>query len=186
MGSYRRAAAGSSGGCPAGAFTLHPLLIAVPWAACFVLGLLDWHHPWRVGHLDLLALAGFFPVAMLLSDDASAAGLRLAAACLGWLFARMLGAAFGIWPMPDLRPSISSRWLGLAILALLLVRIGSLAGRFHFLNNNLRVRNGLFCVSPTAIAPAAPEPLPATAYLARSSTHSYGSDIAGPFSQTSF
>ncbi len=111
-----------------GAFTLHPLLIAVPSAACFVLGLLDWHHPWRVEHLDLLALAGFFPVAMLLSDDASAAGLWLAAACLGWLFARMLGAAFGIWRMPDLRPSISSRWLGLAILALLLVRIGSLAG----------------------------------------------------------
>ena len=54
-----------------GAFTLHPLLVAVPWAACFVLGLLDWRRPWRVGHLDLLALAGFFPVAMLLSDDVS-------------------------------------------------------------------------------------------------------------------
>ena len=52
-----------------GAFTLHPLLVAVPWAACFVLGLVDWGRPWRVEHLDLLALAGFFPVAMLLSDD---------------------------------------------------------------------------------------------------------------------
>ena len=62
-----------------GAFTLHPLLVAVPWAACFVLGLLDWRRPWRVEHLDLLALAGFFPVAMLLSDDASQAGLWLAA-----------------------------------------------------------------------------------------------------------
>ena len=41
-----------------GQFTLHPLLIAVPWAACFVLGLADWHRPWRVEHLDLLALAG--------------------------------------------------------------------------------------------------------------------------------
>jgi hypothetical protein len=38
----------------------------------------------------------------------------------------MLGAAFGMWPMPELRPSISSRWLGLAILILLLVRIGSI------------------------------------------------------------
>ena len=28
-----------------GAFTLHPLLIAVPSAACFVLGLLDWRRP---------------------------------------------------------------------------------------------------------------------------------------------
>jgi hypothetical protein len=91
----------------------------------FVLGLLDWHRPWRVGHLDLLALAGFFPVAMLLSDDLSQAGLWLAAVCLGWLFARMLGAAFGAWRMPQLRPSISSRRLGLAILILLLVRIGS-------------------------------------------------------------
>ena len=63
-----------------GAFTLHPLLIAVPSAACFVLGLLDWRRPWRVDHLDLLALAGFFPVAMLLSDDLPAAGLWLAAA----------------------------------------------------------------------------------------------------------
>jgi hypothetical protein len=110
-----------------GPFTLHPLLIAVPSAACFVLGLLDWHRPWQAGHLDLLALAGFFPVAMLLSDDLSPAGLWLAAVCLGWLFARMLGAAFGAWRMPQLRPSISSRWLGLAILILLLVRIGSVA-----------------------------------------------------------
>jgi hypothetical protein len=110
------------------AFTLHPLLIAVPSAACFVLGLLDWRRPWRVEHLDLLALAGFFPVAMLLSDDVSRAGLWLAAVCLGWLFARMVGATFGAWRMPELRPSISSRWLGPAILVLVLVRIGSLAG----------------------------------------------------------
>ena len=87
-----------------GAFTLYPLFIAVPWAACFVLGLFDRQRPWRAGHLDLLALAGFFPVAMLLSDDASRAGLWLAAACLGWLFCRMAGAAFGIWRMPELRP----------------------------------------------------------------------------------
>jgi hypothetical protein len=110
-----------------GAFTLHPLAIAVPSAACFVLGLLDWRRPWRVEHLDLLALAGFFPVAMLLSDDISQAGLWLAAVCLGWLFARMLGATFGIWRMPELRPSLSSRRLGLAILILLLVRVGSVA-----------------------------------------------------------
>lgn len=110
-----------------GVFTLHPLLIAVPWAACFVSGLLDWHRPWRVEHLDLLALAGFFPVAMLFSADVAAAGLWLAAACLGWLFARMLGAAFGAWRMPELRPSLGSRWLGRAIVALLLVRIGSAA-----------------------------------------------------------
>jgi hypothetical protein len=95
-----------------GAFTLYPLLVAVPWAACFVLGLVDWRRPWRVEHLDLLALAGFFPVAMLLSDDVSQAGLWLAAVCLGWLFCRMLGAAFGVWRMPELRPSISSRRLG--------------------------------------------------------------------------
>jgi hypothetical protein len=111
-----------------GAFTLHPLLFAVPAAACFVLGLLDWHRPWRVEHLDLLALAAFFPVAMLLSDDLPQPGLWLAAICLGWLFARMLGATFGTWPMPELRPSISSRWLGVAIVILLVARIGSLAG----------------------------------------------------------
>jgi Glycosyltransferase family 87 len=110
-----------------GAFTLHPLLIAVPSAACFVLGLLDWHRPWRVEHLDLLALAAFFPVAMLISDDLPQAGLWLAAACLGWLFTRMLGATFGAWRMPELRPSISSRRLGLAILILLLIRVGSVA-----------------------------------------------------------
>ncbi len=40
----------------------------------------------------------------------------------------MLGAAFGAWRMPELRPSISSRRLGLAILVLLLVRAGSVAG----------------------------------------------------------
>jgi Glycosyltransferase family 87 len=111
-----------------GAFTMHPLLVAVPSAACFVFGLLDWRRPWRVEHLDLLALAGFFPVAMLLSDDLSAAGLWLAAGCLGWLFVRMLGACHGIWRLPQLRPAVSSRWLVLAIVILLLARIGSLAG----------------------------------------------------------
>src|SRR5258708_1334650 len=111
-----------------GAFTLYPLLVAVPWAACFVLGLLDWRHPWRVGHLDLLALAGFFPGAMLLSDDVFPAGLWLAAVCLGWLFARMSGAYLGTWRMPELRPSISFRRLGVAIMTLLLVRIASIAG----------------------------------------------------------
>src|SRR3984885_16113390 len=80
-----------------GAFTVYPLFIAVPWAACFVLGLFDWRHPLRVGQLDLLALAGFFPVAMLISDDASRAGLWLAAACLRWLGCRMGGAALGVW-----------------------------------------------------------------------------------------
>jgi hypothetical protein len=111
-----------------GAFTEYPLLVAVPSAACFVLGLLDWRRPWRVEHLDLLALAGFFPVAMLLSCDLSAAGLWLAAGCLGWLFVRLAGACHGWWRRPELRPAISSRWLGRVILILLLVRIGSLAG----------------------------------------------------------
>jgi Glycosyltransferase family 87 len=110
-----------------GPFTLQPLLIAVPSAACFVLGLADWQHPWRVEHLDLLALAGFFPVAMLLSDDLSQPGLWLAAVCLGWLFVRLLGAWFGKWPMPQLRPSISARRLRAAIGILLLVRLGSVA-----------------------------------------------------------
>jgi hypothetical protein len=110
-----------------GPFTLHPLLIAVPSAACFVLGLLDWRHPWRLEHLDLLALAGFFPVAMLLSDDIPGAGLWLGAVGLGWLFVRMLGASFGKWPMPELRPSISPRRLPAAIGILLLVRLGSVA-----------------------------------------------------------
>src|SRR5487761_839883 len=108
-----------------GAFTRHPLFIAVPWAACFVLGLFDWRRPWRVGQLDLLALAGFFPVAMLLSDDISQAGLWLAAVGLGWLFVRMLGASFGKWRMPERRPSSSSRRLRTAIGILLLVRLGS-------------------------------------------------------------
>jgi hypothetical protein len=40
----------------------------------------------------------------------------------------MLGVALGIWRMPELRPSFSSRRLGLAILLLLLVRLASLAG----------------------------------------------------------
>ena len=110
-----------------GVFTLHPLLVAVPSAACYVCGLVDWGHPWRVEHLDLLALAGFFPVAMLISDDISGAGLWLAAVCLGWLFCRMLAVAFGMCRMPELRPSVSSRWLSLAIVILLLVRIGSIA-----------------------------------------------------------
>jgi hypothetical protein len=109
-----------------GTFTLHPLLVAVPSAACFAAGLLDWHRPWRIEHLDLLALAGFYPVTMLISDDASAAGLWLAAACLGWLFVRMAGVTLGAWRIPELRPSICARRLGVAILILLMVRIASI------------------------------------------------------------
>src|SRR6201996_9236870 len=30
-----------------GVFTLHPLLVVVPWAACFVSGLVDWRDPGR-------------------------------------------------------------------------------------------------------------------------------------------
>jgi hypothetical protein len=111
-----------------GGFTLYPLPFAVPWAACFVLGLFDRNRPWRVEHLDLLALTGFFFVAMLLSDGLSRTGLWLAAACLGWLLGRMLGVVCGMWRPPDLHPAISSRRLGMAIVILLLVRIGSLAG----------------------------------------------------------
>jgi hypothetical protein len=111
-----------------GAFTMYPLWVAVPWAACFVLGLFDWRVPWRVEHLDLLALAGFVPVTMLLSDGAPVVGLWLAAWCLGWLFVRMLGVAFGTWPVPDLRPAISSRRTGAVIVALLLLRVASLGG----------------------------------------------------------
>ena len=133
-----------------GAFTLQPLRIAVPSAACFVLGLLDWRRPWRVEHLDLLALAGFFAVAMLLSDDVSKAGLWLAAACLGWLFARMLGAVFGKWRMPELRPSISSRRLWLAMLVLVLVRIGSVAGgNIRMSGRRVRSEPGVSCTACT-------------------------------------
>src|SRR5260370_42621090 len=39
----------------------------------------------------------------------------------------MFGAICGAWPMPHLRPSLSASRLGLAILALLLVRIGTVA-----------------------------------------------------------
>jgi hypothetical protein len=111
-----------------GVFTLYPLAVAVPSAACFVLGLLDWRRPGRVEHLDLLALAGFFPVAMLLSDGVSQPGLWLAAACLGWLLCRMTGAALGLGPMPELRPAVSPRRLRRAIGILLLVRIASIVG----------------------------------------------------------
>src|SRR5258708_12339061 len=53
-----------------GAFTLYPLLVAVPWAACFVLGLLDWRPPWRPGHPHLLPLPASFPVRSLPTDHA--------------------------------------------------------------------------------------------------------------------
>ena len=76
-----------------GVFTLHPLLVAVPSAACFVCGLVDWRRPWRVEHLDLLALAGFFPVAVLLSDDIAGAGR-------GWQRSASAGCSAGCseWP----------------------------------------------------------------------------------------
>ena len=109
-GSYRRAVAGSPRG------RRRPVHVASAAhrrtvGGLFVLGLLDWRRPWRVEHLDLLALAGFFPVAMLLSDDFSQAGLWLAAVCLGWLFARMLGAVSGTGRCRNCaRPSAPDGW----------------------------------------------------------------------------
>jgi Glycosyltransferase family 87 len=158
-----------------GVFTLHPLLVAVPSAACFVLGLFDWQRPWRVEHLDLLALAGFFPVAMLLSDDLSAAGLWLAAACLGWLFVRMIGVTFGTWRMPGLRPSIGSRWLVLAIVILLLVRIVGSAAAGNILDvgrassvGAWRILHGLHLYG-------------AASWLGPGGLHLYHPDTYGPF-----
>lgn len=107
-----------------GAFTAHPLLTAVPWAACFILGLSAGRNPRCVEQLDVLALAGFFPVAMLFSDDIPVPGLWLAAVCLGWLCVRLLGAYHRWWPMPGLRPAVSSRLLGAAIVVLLVARAG--------------------------------------------------------------
>ena len=76
--------------------------------------------------------------------------LWLAAVCLGWLFARMLGATFGAWPMPELRPSISSRWLGLVMVVLLLVRIGSVAGGTSWMSGRrARSERGVFCTDCT-------------------------------------
>jgi hypothetical protein len=62
---------------------VHLASLARRRAVCglLVLGLLDRGRPWRVEHLDLLALAGLIPVALLLSDDLSAVGLWLAANC---------------------------------------------------------------------------------------------------------
>jgi len=96
-----------------GAFTLHPLLIAVPSAACFVLGLLDWRRPWRVEHLDLLALAGFFPAAMLLSGDVPpsrpVAGSRRPQVWLSAYDTKLetVLAGWGLFPIAEPHPAIA-------------------------------------------------------------------------------
>jgi hypothetical protein len=136
-----------------GVFTLHPLL-AVPWAACFVFGLADWRNPWRIEHLDLLALAGFFPAAMLLSDDAALAGLWLAAACLCWLFCRMLGVALGIWRMPELRrPSPPSGWARRSCYCCLFGSQASPAATSWTSGRRVRSAPGACCTDCTCTAP---------------------------------
>ena len=79
-----------------GAFTLHPLVIAVPSAACFVLGLLDWRRPWRVEHLDLLALAGFIS-----RGDAACSATMSPKPAWGWQPSVSAGCSAGCLARPS-------------------------------------------------------------------------------------
>ena len=109
-GSLRRTAGWFTPAVVGGAFTLHPLFMAVPWAACFVLGLLDWRAArggrsiWTCWRWPVLLPGGDAAQRRPLPGRA----LWLAAVCLGWLLAATAGAALGLWRMPELRPSVGS------------------------------------------------------------------------------
>lgn len=93
----------------------------IPLCAVFLLGLLDWRHPWRAAHLDLAVLLGFGVSHVFFNRGEIGISAPLVYPVLVYLLARMtwLGFRGG----RALRPSAPTLVLTLAAVALIVFRI---------------------------------------------------------------
>ena len=93
----------------------------IPLSAIFLLGLVDWRRPWRVAHLDLLALLGFGVSHIFFNRAEIGVSVPLVYPFLLYLLGRMLWLGFR--GGEGLRPSVPALWLAIAAVALCAFRI---------------------------------------------------------------
>jgi hypothetical protein len=94
----------------------------IPLCLIFLVGLLDWRRPWRIAHLDLLALLAFGISHVFFNDGDIGVSVPLVYPVLLYLLGRMLWIGFrgrGV----GLRPRVPVAWLAVATVFLLAFRV---------------------------------------------------------------
>ncbi|HEX5955173.1 MAG TPA: glycosyltransferase 87 family protein [Solirubrobacterales bacterium] len=93
----------------------------LPLCAIFLLGLVDWRRPWRIGHLDLLALLAFGISHVFFNRGEIGVSVPLVYPVLVYLLARMLW--LGLRGGAPLRPACPAVWLAIAAVFLIAFRV---------------------------------------------------------------
>lgn len=94
----------------------------LPLCALFVAGLVEWRRPWRVVHLDLLALLAFGASHVFFNRGEIGLSVPLAYPVLLYLLGRALWVGFR-GTGEGLRPSVPATWLAVAAVFLLGFRV---------------------------------------------------------------
>jgi hypothetical protein len=94
----------------------------LPLCAVFLLGLLDWRRPWRLVHLDLVALLAFGVSYHFFRRGEVGVSVPLVYPVLLYLLARMLWIG-SRGRGPRLSPTLSVRWLALGLVCLAGLRL---------------------------------------------------------------
>ena len=94
----------------------------IPLALAFFIGLCDWRRPWRIVHLDLLALLSFGISHIFFNDGEIGLSVPLAYPPLLYLLARALWIGFR-GRSEGLRPTVPMVWLTVAVAFLLAFRL---------------------------------------------------------------
>jgi hypothetical protein len=93
----------------------------IPLCLIFVAGLVDWRRPWRIAHLDLLALLAFSASHVFFNRGEIGVSVPLVYPVLAYLLARMLWLGFR--GGEALRPTAPATWLGIVAVALVAFRL---------------------------------------------------------------
>ncbi|MQA72984.1 MAG: hypothetical protein GEU88_01290 [Solirubrobacterales bacterium] len=93
----------------------------IPLCLIFLCGLLDWRRPWRIAHLDLLALLAFGVSHIFFNRGEIGVSVPLVYPLLLYLLARMLWLGFR--GGEGLRPTAPALWLAIAAVALCAFRL---------------------------------------------------------------
>lgn len=93
----------------------------IPLCVIFLAGLVHWRRPWRIAHLDLLALLGFGLSHVFFNRGEIGVSVPLVYPILAYLLARMLW--LGLRGGAALRPAVPAAWLGVAAVFLIAFRL---------------------------------------------------------------
>jgi hypothetical protein len=93
----------------------------IPLCLIFFAGLVDWRRPWRIAHLDLLALLAFSASHVFFNRGEIGVSVPLVYPVLAYLLARMLWLGFR--GGEGLRPTAPATWLAIVAVALIAFRL---------------------------------------------------------------